>query len=118
MHVHIEGMFIKPQYSFIRTTDPDNPDPYLARALFNFVYSIAESSNRAAAITALVPESGFWIHEQLGFEPADQNDHNLRLLCDKRGIGDESDDEESPSILLKLMVWRRRRDYSIKFTEY
>ncbi|KAF8464419.1 hypothetical protein BDZ91DRAFT_255585 [Kalaharituber pfeilii] len=105
--VHLKELFIDPELSYIETWDPKNPDPFLAKALFHFIYTLPEEVKNADNITALVPIlTAGWLYGRLGFETLDNQENRRRIQPP-----DELQMHQGYAtgfVDLELMVWRRR----------
>lgn len=117
--MHIQELFTHPKYSHQRTRDPQNPDPFLAKALFLFISTQSEEVRLAPEISAIVPvPAGSWLYGRLGFEPVSGRENQKRLLppetpegVSSRGGGDGEDPEyeyETHFVDVGLFVWRRQ----------
>lgn len=104
-HVHIQELFTHPQFSNIQTRDPQNPDPFLAKALFQFIYTQSEQVRFASEISAIVP-AGSWLYGVLGFEPMSGGE-NQRGLLPPDDVSHEQFEYKTNSLDVGLLVWRR-----------
>lgn len=106
--VHIQDFMIKPEYSYIQTHNPQNPEPFLAKALFHFLYSYPDKIKKAPEITAIVPTAtASWLYRKLGFEEVPRAENTKRILppTDTPDPGSESG---TAHLDVQLVIWRRR----------
>lgn len=90
------------------TRDPQNPEPFLARALFNFIHSSPEEVRNSERITAIVPIlTAAWLYRRLGFETVD-GDGNKKRVTPPEGSEDPERTYQAEYVDVELMVWRRR----------
>ncbi|KAF8459310.1 hypothetical protein BGX38DRAFT_307 [Terfezia claveryi] len=107
-HVHIQDLIVNPQYSHIETRDPQNPEPFLAKALFHFIYSYPDQVKHASEITAIVPIIiASWLYRRLGFEEV-PGEENRKRIHPPVGVTDSGSESGMTYVDVQLLVWRRR----------
>lgn len=106
--MHIQDLIVNPQYSHIQTRDPQNPEPFLAKALFYFIYSYPSQAKHAPEITVIVPIiSASWLYGRLGFEEV-PGEENRKRIWPPVGVTDPGSESGAPYVDVQLLVWRRR----------
>jgi len=106
--VHIQDLIVNPQYSHIQTRDPQNPEPFLAKALFHFIYSYPDQVKHASEITTIVPIiTASWLYGRLGFEEVPGEENKKRVLPPV-GVADPGSESGTSYVDVQLLVWRRR----------
>ena len=115
--MHIQELFTHPKYSHQRTHNPQNPDPFLAKALFLFISTQSEEVRIAPEISAIVPvPAGSWLYGRLGFEQVSGRENQKRLLPPEtpespetpEGVSHGGESEyETHFVDVGLFVWRR-----------
>lgn len=92
----------------MQTRDPQNPVPFLAKSLFNFISTESEQVRTASEISAIVPvPAGLWLYGQLGFQ-AMSGAENQKQLLPPGGVPCGEFEYKTDSVDVGLLVWRRR----------